>query len=662
MCFKNLPIEFDADGNARLREGVSDPYGLTDGGERRSYTKVAVMDRETVADGPKVRDWMIDPVTRVAGALAVHTKLDMDKRVAVEGHSMAMLFRGYELILQGRDPRDAIDISSRACGVCGGVHSTVSSLAIEQALGIKPPPMGIIVRNLGEVAEMLYDHPLHLGLLAGPDYSSALVEVTNPELVEVARRTPAPNFGSHGYKTVGDLMDAMNPLTGEYYVEALGITRLGREMCQLMYGKYPHPSTLVPGGVMTTLSTSTFNEFYNRLMKYVDYSKKLVGIWDDIVDFFLDQDPRYSDVGDRPINLIQTGILPAYQRFARFFNEEYLPACHETVGAWALPNGRAFYDYRVAHYTTTTLSADEIHQIGLDEVARIRSLMDEVIAEVQFDGSFEEFLHFLRTDPQFYFETGEEILREYRNIAKRIDPELVKLFGKLPRMPYGVKAIPAASAPDTTTAYYFPPAADGSRAGYFYANLYRPEVRPKYEMEALTVHEAMPGHHLQIALAQELGDLPEFRRFNGYTAFVEGWGLYSESLGDELGLYTDPYSRFGQLTYEMWRAVRLVVDTGLHAKGWSRQQAIDYFKANAGKAEHDIINEIDRYIAWPGQALAYKIGELKIQALRREAEQALDEQFDIRGFHDTVLGAGAIPLNLLERNVRAWIEQKQTQP
>lgn len=358
--------------------------------------------------------------------------------------------------------------------------------------------------------------------------------------------------------------------------------------------------------------------------------------------------------------LIQNQVLPAYQRFARFFNEEYLPACRDTVGAWALPNGRAFYDYRVAHYTTTTLSADEIHQIGLDEVARIRSLMDEVIAEVEFKGSFAEFLHFLRTDPQFYFETGEEILREYRNIAKRIDPQLVKLFGKLPRMPYGVKAIPAASAPDTTTAYYFPPAADGSRAGYFYANLYRPEVRPKYEMEALTVHEAMPGHHLQIALAQELGDLPAFRRFNGYTAFVEGWGLYSESLGSELGLYTDPYSRFGQLTYEMWRAVRLVVDTGLHAKGWSRQQAIDFFKENAGKAEHDIINEIDRYIAWPGQALAYKIGELKIQALRKEAEAALSERFDIRGFHDTVLGAGAIPLNLLERNVRAWIQQQSS--
>ncbi len=309
MCFKNLPIEFDEAGNARLRDGVADPYGLSDnGGTRRSYTKVAVLERDDVPDGPRIKDWMIDPVTRVAGALAVHTKLDLDERVAVEGHSMAMLFRGYELILQGRDPRDAIDISSRACGVCGGVHATVSSLAIEQAFGIRPPPMGVLVRNLGEVAEMLYDHPLHLGLLAGPDYSTALVEVTNPEIVAAARRTPAPHAAVHGYGTIADIMDAMNPLTGEYYVEALGITRLGRQMCQMMYGKYPHPSTLVPGGVMTTLSTSTFNEFYGRLMKYVDYSKRLIGIWDDVVDFFLDQDPRYALVGDRPINLIQTGI------------------------------------------------------------------------------------------------------------------------------------------------------------------------------------------------------------------------------------------------------------------------------------------------------------------------------------------------------------------
>ena len=352
---------------------------------------------------------------------------------------------------------------------------------------------------------------------------------------------------------------------------------------------------------------------------------------------------------------IEEVVLPAYRRFAEFFNDAYLPACRSSIGASALPDGEAFYAYRSRLFTTTELSPDEIHELGLSEVARIRAQMERIIAELKFQGSFAEFLEFLRTDPQFYFQTGEEILREYRNIAKRIDPELVKLFGTLPRMPYGVKAIPEAIAPDTTTAYYYPGAPDGSRAGYFYANLYRPEVRPKFEMEALTVHEAMPGHHLQIAIAQELGELPEFRRYSGYTAFVEGWGLYSESLGEALGLYTDPYSKFGQLTYEMWRAVRLVVDTGMHAKGWSRQQAIDYFKANAGKAEHDIINEIDRYIAWPGQALAYKIGELKIKELRARAETRLAKNFDIRAFHDTVLGAGAVPLDVLEDRVEAWM-------
>ena len=348
-------------------------------------------------------------------------------------------------------------------------------------------------------------------------------------------------------------------------------------------------------------------------------------------------------------------VVPAFRDFRSFFLNTYLPACRKTVGIWDVPDGREYYQNRVEYFTTTSLTANEIHELGLKEVERIRAQMQEIIDGLEFEGTFADFLHFLRTDGQFYFTDPDDLLTAYRAVSKRIDPELVKLFGRLPRVPYGVRPIPAISAPDTTTAYYSRPAADGSRAGYYYVNLYRPEVRPKYEIEVLTVHEAMPGHHLQIALAMELGELPEFRRYSGFTAFVEGWALYSESLGDELGLYQDPYSKFGQLTYEMWRAVRLVVDTGIHHKGWSRAQAIEFFAANAAKTEHDIVNEIDRYIAWPGQALAYKIGELKIKELRRKSEEALGDRFDIRAFHDTVLGAGAIPLDVLEKNVMSWI-------
>jgi prolyl oligopeptidase len=281
--------------------------------------------------------------------------------------------------------------------------------------------------------------------------------------------------------------------------------------------------------------------------------------------------------------------------------------------------------------------------------------MEEVKASVGFEGDLQAFNAFLRSDPRFYYETPEALFEGYLAISKRLDPELVKLFGKLPRMPYGVRPIPDTIAPDTTTAYYSRPAANGTQAGYYYVNLYRPEVRPKYEMEVLSVHEAVPGHHLQIALAQELEGLPMFRTTGGETAFIEGWGLYSERLGYQMGLYTDPYSRYGQLTYDMWRAVRLVVDTGIHYFGWSRERAIDYFKANAGKSEADIVNEIDRYIGWPGQALAYKIGQLKILEIRQRAEQTLGEQFDIRAFHDHLLGAGAIPLDALERRMDAWL-------
>ena len=359
---------------------------------------------------------------------------------------------------------------------------------------------------------------------------------------------------------------------------------------------------------------------------------------------------------------IERTVLPAYARLSKAFNERYLPATRESVGINDTPEGAAFYRERIAFHTTSSaLTADQIHAIGLAEVARIRGEMIKIKDQVGFKGSLQEFFVFLRTDPKFYYKTGQELLEGYLAVSKRIDPNLVRLFGTLPRTPYGVRPIPATSAPNTTTAYYQGPAADGTRPGYYYVNLYRPEVRPKYEMEVLSVHEAVPGHHLQIALAMEQAGMPDFRRNAGYTAYVEGWALYSESLGEELGLYQDPYSKFGQLTYDMWRAVRLVVDTGMHAKGWGRQQAIDFFKDNAAKTEADIVNEIDRYISWPGQALAYKIGQLRIQNLRAEAARELGPRFDLRRFHDALLGSGAVPLDLMEQRMRSWIAARKAE-
>lgn len=353
--------------------------------------------------------------------------------------------------------------------------------------------------------------------------------------------------------------------------------------------------------------------------------------------------------------VITESVVPAYRKFLALFRDEYLPATRESVGLWDTPDGRAYYKYLARYHTTTSLTPEEIHAIGLKEVARNRAEMLKVMDEVGFKGTLPEFFTYLRTDPKFYYKTGEELFRGYAVIAKQIDPELPRLFGKLYRTPFGLRPIPDNSAPNTTTAYYQGPSIDGTRPGYYYVNLYRPEVRPKWEMEVLTVHEAAPGHHLQIALAQEQTDLPVFRRAGGFTAFVEGWGLYSERLGYDLGLYKDPYSRFGQLTYDQWRAIRLVVDTGIHYMNWTRQQAIDYFMANAAKTEADIVNEIDRYISDPGQALAYKIGQLKFLELRERAKGALGDQFDIRAFHDTVLASGAVPLDILEKNVDGWI-------
>jgi uncharacterized protein (DUF885 family) len=355
---------------------------------------------------------------------------------------------------------------------------------------------------------------------------------------------------------------------------------------------------------------------------------------------------------------IEQQVVPAFTRFKQFFVGEYLPGCYDQVGIWQLPQGEQLYTILIRHHTTTNITPEEVHQIGLKEVARINGEMDRVMQQTGFKGSREEFFKFLRTDPQFFYKTSEELFQAYKAVAKTIDPNLVKVFRTLPREPYGVEEIPAAFAPDTTAAYYRQGAADGSRAGTYFVNLYKPDARPKWEMMALSLHESVPGHHLQIARAHELGEMPNFRRYGEYSVYVEGWGLYAESLGDDMGLYSDPYSKFGQLSYEMWRAVRLVVDTGIHVKHWTREQAIRYFMENCPKHELDITNEIDRYIAWPGQALAYKIGELKIKALRAQAREKLGAKFDLKEFHDVLLGSGPVPLDILERNVNEWIAGK----
>ncbi|WP_338590964.1 DUF885 domain-containing protein [Shewanella khirikhana] len=347
-------------------------------------------------------------------------------------------------------------------------------------------------------------------------------------------------------------------------------------------------------------------------------------------------------------------VLPQYQAFYDFMTGEYMPNARETIAAYDMPNGQDFYENRVRYYTTLDMTSDEVHQLGLKEVARIRAEMEDVIKSTGFKGSFDEFLHFLRTDPRFYATTPEQLLKEAAYIAKKADAMLPKFFGKLPRQPYGIEPVPAEIAPKYTTGRYSG-SSSADQPGYYWVNTYALDKRPLYEMEALTLHEAVPGHHLQIALNQELDKLPNFRRYSYISAFGEGWGLYSEYLGLEGGFYTDPYSNFGRLTYEMWRAARLVVDTGMHAKGWSRQQAIDFMAGNTALSLHNVNTEIDRYISWPGQAVSYKIGELTIKRLRAKAEAELGDKFDIRAFHDAVLAHGSVPLSVLEQQINDFI-------
>lgn len=367
---------------------------------------------------------------------------------------------------------------------------------------------------------------------------------------------------------------------------------------------------------------------------------------------------KWQELQQQARTIIAEQIQPAYQQYYDFFVGEYLPAARDNIAASSLPNGTAFYQNRLEHYTTLKMTPAEVHQIGLQEVARIRAEMAVVIEKTGFKGSFAEFIEFLRTDKQFYVTTPDQLLKEAAFLAKKIDAQLPKLFKTLPRTPYGVEAVPAEIAPKYTTGRYSGGREPGE-AGFYWVNTYALDRRPLYELEALTLHEAVPGHHLQIALANEQANLPAYRRSFYTSAFGEGWGLYSEYLGLEVGFYQDPYSNFGRLTYEMWRASRLVVDTGMHTMGWSRQQAIDFLASNTALSMHNVTTEVDRYISWPAQALSYKLGELTIKRLRSEAEAALGSKFDVRQFHDVVLENGSLPLPVLEQQVAKYIRSQK---
>lgn len=426
----------------------------------------------------------------------------------------------------------------------------------------------------------------------------------------------------------------------EYFGESIGLMRRG-----LRAGFIPPRATLE--GVEETIRTQIVDEpeksvFFEPFRKF---PSTVSGV---------DQ-KRLAEAAHAAI---AGSVVPAYEALAGFFNEKYYPSSRSSVTAADLPNGHEYYRQRIRFFTTLDLSPEEIHETGWNEVRRIRAEMEDVIRQTGFNGDFKAFIEFLRTDPRFYVETPEALLKETGYLMKRVDGELPRLFKTLPRLSYGIRPIPDFSAPGSTTAYYMPGAGDGTRAGMYYVNTYELKSRPLYEMEALSLHEAVPGHHLQIALQQELTDLPDFRRFYPFTSYVEGWALYAERLGLEMGLYTDPYSNFGRLSYEMWRACRLVVDTGMHALGWTRGQAIEFMAENTSSTLLNIQNEVDRYIAWPAQALAYKIGELKIRELRARAEEKLGAKFNLREFHDVILLGGSLPLKVLEERVDGWLESQ----
>ena len=352
---------------------------------------------------------------------------------------------------------------------------------------------------------------------------------------------------------------------------------------------------------------------------------------------------------------ITHSVVPAYTKLLKFVKEEYLPKSRTNPGIWSLPKGRAMYDYAIRYHTTTKLTPAQIHRIGKRELVRINREIRGILRKARFKGTLQRYNETLRNDKSNFYTTGQDLLDGFKRILKQMDAKLSLLFGRLPESEYGFREIEEFRADAAPAAYYYLPPEDRSRPGYFYVNTYKPETRPKYTMEALAYHEAVPGHHLQLALQQELGDLPKFRRHGGYTAFIEGWALYAERLGKEVGFYKDMLSDFGRLTQEAWRAARLVVDTGIHSMKWTRDQAIRFLKENTATTEQDIVSEVDRYIAWPGQALAYKIGEMKIRELRAKAEKKQKRKFEIRKFHDELLNDGALPLDLLAKKMTSWL-------
>ena len=416
---------------------------------------------------------------------------------------------------------------------------------------------------------------------------------------------------------------------------------------------------LMREGIRTgwTLPRDSMHGFESTVSAHVVDDPKKSQLWTPFAAF-----PEHFDAATRASlekagqEAITQSVVPGFKTLLAFWRAEYAPKLQPEVGVGRLPGGLEYYRHRVKSFTTLDLDPEDVHERGVLEVARIRAEMAATIERAGFQGSFAEWQNFLRTDPRFYAKTPDELMQRTAAVCKRMDGLLPLLFGRLPRAPYGLKPVPDYMAPFTTTAYYEEPAGDGSRAGFYFVNLSKLESRPLYELEALSLHEAVPGHHLQIAIQQELTGLPEFRKWTDVTAFIEGWGLYSERLGLECGFYQDPYSDFGRLSYEMWRACRLVVDTGMHAFGWSRERAIQYMADNSVLSLHNIEAEVDRYITWPGQALAYKNGELKIRELRARAEAALGAQFDVRAFHDLVLGSGPVPLSVLETMVDGWIK------